>query len=58
MLGILLITQEWSQRTGMVTFTLEPHRGKVIAAKVIAALVFGLLAVVLACVIADARPRS
>jgi ABC-type transport system involved in multi-copper enzyme maturation permease subunit len=47
-LGILLVTQEWSQRTGMVTFTLEPHRGKVIGAKVVAALVFGLLAVVIA----------
>lgn len=52
-MGILLVTQEWTQRTGMVTFTLEPHRGKVIAAKVIAALVFGLLAVVLACLIAS-----
>ena len=51
-LGILLITQEWSQRTGMVTFTLEPNRAKVIAAKVIAALVFGLLAVVLAIAVA------
>ncbi len=51
-LGILLVTQEWSQRTGMVTFTLEPHRGKVIAAKVVAALAFGLLAVVLAMVLA------
>jgi ABC-type transport system involved in multi-copper enzyme maturation permease subunit len=51
-MGILLVTQEWSQRTGMVTFTLEPHRGKVIAAKVIAALGFGLVAVVLACLIA------
>lgn len=51
-LGILLVTQEWSQRTGMVTFTLEPHRGKVIGAKVVAALVFGLLAVALALVIA------
>lgn len=51
-MGILLITQEWTQRTGMVTFTLEPHRGKVIAAKVLAALLFGLLAVVLANVIA------
>jgi ABC-2 type transport system permease protein len=51
-LGILLVTQEWSQRTGMVTFTLEPHRGKVIAAKVVAALAFGLLAVVLAIVFA------
>lgn len=52
-MGILLITQEWTQRTGMVTFTLEPHRGKVIAAKVLAALVFGLLAVVVANVIAS-----
>lgn len=51
-LGILLVTQEWGQRTGMVTFTLEPHRGKVIAAKVVAALAFGLLAVVLALVLA------
>lgn len=51
-LGILLVTQEWSQRTGMVTFTLEPHRGKVIAAKVLAALAFGLLAVVLALILA------
>lgn len=52
-LGILLVTQEWGQRTGMVTFTLEPHRGKVIAAKVVAALVFGLLAVALALVLAS-----
>ncbi len=47
-LGILLVTQEWSQRTGMVTFTLEPHRGKVIGAKVVAALLFGLAAVAIA----------
>ena len=51
-LGILLITQEWTQRTGMVTFTLEPHRGKVITAKVLAALAFGALAVALAIVLA------
>jgi ABC-2 type transport system permease protein len=51
-LGILLVTQEWSQRTGMVTFTLEPRRGKVLWAKVLAALVFGLLAVVLAIAVA------
>jgi hypothetical protein len=36
----------------MVTFTLEPHRGKVITAKVLAALAFGLLAVALAIVLA------
>lgn len=47
-LGILLVTQEWGQRTGMVTFTLEPHRGKVIAAKILAATVFGIAAVALA----------
>jgi ABC-2 type transport system permease protein len=52
-LGILLVTQEWSQRTGMVTFTLEPHRAKVIVAKVLAALLFGLLAVVIAIVFAS-----
>lgn len=52
-LGILLVTQEWGQRTGMVTFTLEPHRGKVIAAKVVAALVFGLIAVIIALVLAS-----
>lgn len=47
-LGILLVTQEWGQRTTLTTFALEPSRGKVIAAKTVAALVFGLAAVVLA----------
>lgn len=51
-LGILLVTQEWTQRTGMVTFSLEPNRSKVIGAKVLAALVFGLAAVVLAVALA------
>ncbi|MBE7323743.1 ABC transporter permease subunit [Nocardioides sp. Y6] len=47
-LGILLVTQEWGQRTTLTTFALEPSRGKVIAAKTVAALLFGLAAVVLA----------
>jgi ABC-type transport system involved in multi-copper enzyme maturation permease subunit len=47
-LGILLITSEWGQRTAMVTFALEPSRSKVIAAKVAAALIFGLAAFVAA----------
>lgn len=51
-LGILLMTQEWTQRTGMVTFTLEPHRARVIWAKVLAALVYGLAAVVVAMLLA------
>lgn len=33
-LGILTITSEWSQRTALVTFALEPRRGRVLLAKV------------------------
>jgi ABC-2 type transport system permease protein len=51
-LGILLVTSEWSQRTALVTFTLMPVRGRVLVAKVIAALVAGLAAYALAVVIA------
>ncbi|MGY2874126.1 ABC-2 type transport system permease protein [Marmoricola sp. URHA0025 HA25] len=47
-LGILLVTQEWSQRTAMVTFTLEPHRSRTLAAKVYAALLLGAAALVVA----------
>ena len=35
MIAILSITGEWSQRSGLTTFTLVPHRSRVIAAKVI-----------------------
>jgi hypothetical protein len=42
-LGILLVTSEWSQRTAMTTFALVPHRSRVLTAKVAAA---GVLAVV------------
>jgi ABC-type transport system involved in multi-copper enzyme maturation permease subunit len=45
-LGILLITSEWSQRTGLVTFTLEPSRSRVIVAKLAAANLIGLAVVV------------
>lgn len=51
-LGILLVTTEWSQRTAMVTFALEPSRSKVIGAKVAAALVWGFGAFVAAVAIA------
>lgn len=30
------MTSEWSQRSGLTTFTLVPHRGRIIAAKAIA----------------------
>lgn len=50
-LGILLVTSEWSQRTAMVTFALEPSRPRVVLAKVVAASVLGLGAFVAAIVI-------
>jgi ABC-type transport system involved in multi-copper enzyme maturation permease subunit len=42
-LGIMLVTSEWSQRTAMVTFTLEPHRGRIVTAKLMAGLILALL---------------
>jgi len=51
-LGILLVTSEWGQRTALVTFTLTPVRSKVLLAKVLAALIAGLAAVVLAIAVA------
>ena len=45
--GVLTITSEWSRRTGLVTFTLEPNRTRVLLAKVGATLVLGLVMVVI-----------
>lgn len=44
-LGVMAATAEWSQRTGLVTFTLEPRRGRVVAAKVLAAIMLALVVV-------------
>ena len=52
-LGILLVTSEWGQRTAMVTFALEPSRTRVLLAKVAAAMVYGLGAFVAALAIAS-----
>ena len=38
-IGTLAATSEWSQRTGLVTFALEPRRGRVVGAKLVAAVV-------------------
>lgn len=45
--GILLVTSEWSQRTALQTFALVPRRNRVIAAKLLAG---GILAVAVALV--------
>lgn len=47
-LGVLIVTQEWSQRTGLVTFALEPRRGRLIAAKLATGLIVGVAAVAVA----------
>jgi ABC-2 type transport system permease protein len=35
-LGIMLVTSEWSQRTAMTTFSLEPRRMRIVMAKMLA----------------------
>ena len=45
--GILLVTSEWSQRTGLITFALVPVRGRVVAAKFIAAIWVGVVVAVI-----------
>lgn len=42
-LGVLAATSEWSQRTGMTTFTQEPRRGRVNGAKLLSALLLALV---------------
>lgn len=51
MIAILSITSEWSQRTGLTSFTLVPHRGRVITGKAIVALVVGVTSMLLAAAI-------
>jgi len=46
--GILLITSEWSQRTGMITFALVPVRSRVLGAKLIASLALAVGMLVMA----------
>jgi ABC-2 family transporter protein len=41
---LMAMTAEWSQRTAMTTFTLEPRRGRVVAAKVLAGLTISVVA--------------
>jgi hypothetical protein len=50
--GILLVTSEWSQRTALITFTLVPRRLRVMGAKVTASLVLGAIAMAFATVVA------
>jgi len=49
-LGILSLTSEWGQRTAMVSFTLEPRRAHVIAAKLACVVILAVASVLLALV--------
>ena len=48
LIAILSVTSEWSQRTGLTTFTLVPHRSRIITAKAISAVAIAIAAMVLA----------
>ncbi len=50
-IAILSVTSEWSQRNGLTTFTMVPHRGRVIASKALASLVVGVVSMGLAAAI-------
>jgi ABC-2 type transport system permease protein len=44
MIATLAVTSEWSQRSGLTTFTLVPARGRVIAAKAVGTVLVGVAA--------------
>jgi ABC-2 type transport system permease protein len=48
MIAILSVTSEWSQRSGLTTFTLVPSRGRVIGAKAIATFLVGIVSMAVA----------
>lgn len=48
MIAILSVTSEWSQRSGLTTFTLVPRRERVIGAKVLATLVIAVISMLVA----------
>ena len=48
LIAILSVTSEWSQRTGLTTFTLVPHRHRIITAKTICSVIVGVVSILLA----------
>ncbi len=56
--GILAVTSEWSQRTGLVTFGLEPRRIRVAWAKLVSALGVGVAAFALALALAGVAHQA
>ena len=50
-IAVLSVASEWSQRTGLTSFTLVPHRGRVITAKLVVTLAVGVASMLLAAAI-------
>lgn len=48
MIAVLAVTSEWTQRTGLTSFTLVPHRGRVITAKLLGTLLVGVSSIAIA----------
>jgi hypothetical protein len=44
MIAILAVTSEWSQRSGLTTFTLIPHRRRIVTAKAISSVLIAIAA--------------
>ena len=53
-IAVLSVTAEWSQRSGLTTFTLVPHRGRVMTAKAIGAVTIAAVATLVGFVAAAA----
>jgi len=49
--GILIVTSEWSQRTALASFTLEPHRARVLGAKLVAVSALAVATILVALVL-------
>jgi ABC-2 type transport system permease protein len=49
--GVMLVTSEWSQRTAMTTFTLEPRRMRIVVAKLLAGVTLTAFVIVFALVV-------
>lgn len=47
-IAVLSVTAEWSQRNGLTTFTLVPHRSRVITAKLAVTILVGVVSMVVA----------
>jgi hypothetical protein len=51
MVAVLSVTSEWTQRSGLTTFTLVPHRGRVVTAKLLGIVGIGVVSMLVAFVV-------